>query len=297
MADNSLLIRYEGKDADQHKLDMRQLGESLVGIERLINAGLYSIEHGERPGHGLKLDSVVSVSKLQPGSVELIPLLQIAAYSILSDPYIQNHIGTILHKFIKIPILAFSGFGSSAKRESERVWEIFSNVEDHRHQELMRSYDLQEKAYNLIAHRWSYNAARNAVSPIGRGCECMSISDREASDTITPEMANSIRSKVPLDEGDIKPMTLRIDGFTGSTRRLDVIRPGSPSRAMKAIVRDPIFDTMPNFYTEAAISKSQLKLYARELRRGNRVVELEIFGEYDESTMRCERCGTENGGI
>ena len=66
------VVRYEGGDAEQHVLDMRQLGESLIGIERLINTGLYVLEHGKGPGHGRVLKSVVRVSTPQPGSLEFI---------------------------------------------------------------------------------------------------------------------------------------------------------------------------------------------------------------------------------
>ena len=81
------VVRYEGGDAEQHVLDMRRLGESLIGIERLINTGLYVLEHGERPGHGRVLKSVVRVSTPQPGSLEFIPDLLGGVYPLVGRGY------------------------------------------------------------------------------------------------------------------------------------------------------------------------------------------------------------------
>ena len=60
--EQTLIVKYMGKDADDHKMDMRQLGESLIGIERLINTGLYTLEHGYRPGHGKRLKTIGNCS-------------------------------------------------------------------------------------------------------------------------------------------------------------------------------------------------------------------------------------------
>lgn len=109
MRKQEFVVKYEGGDAQQHALDMRQLGESLIGIERLVNTGLYVLEHGERPGHGRVLKSVVRVSTPQPGSLQFIPDLVAGVYPLLSDSFVQSHIGEVLRQLVKIPLLAMGG--------------------------------------------------------------------------------------------------------------------------------------------------------------------------------------------
>ena len=281
----AFVVKYEGRDAEQHVLDMRQLGESLIGIERLINTGLYVLEHGERPGHGRVLKSVVRVSTPHPGSLEFIPDLVAGVYPFLSEPIVQKHIGAILRQLVKIPLLAMGGLEHEAQGRtddlldkvlatSERAAERTERADERRHREQMKLYD-------LLSHRWAYDAARNAVSPVGKGCDCMQISDDETSDTITPIVAEAIRTRGSVKIGEPKELSVLVDGFIHRTRQLRVVHPDMPGRLVTAYVRDPAFDVTPNIYTEAASSRKRLRVHARELRKGDRLVALEIMEQAD----------------
>ena len=285
MRKQPFVVRYEGGDAEQHVLDMRQLGESLIGIERLINTGLYVLEHGERPGHGRVLKSVVRVSTPRPGSLEFIPDLLAGVYPLLSESIVQRHIGAILRQLVKIPLLAMGGLEHEAQGRtddllekvlaaSERTAERADRADERRHREQMKVYD-------LISHPWAYDAARNAVSPVGKGCDCMHISDDETSDTITPMMAEAIRTRGSVKIGEPRELSVLVDGFIHRTRQLRVVHPDMPDRLVTAYVRDPAFDVTPNIYTEAASSRKRLQVHARDLRKGDRLVALEIMKQVD----------------
>ena len=285
MRKQAFVVRYEGGDAEQHVLDMRQLGESLIGIERLINTGLYVLEHGERPGHGRVLKSVVRVSTPQPGSLEFIPDLVAGVYPLLSDSFVQRHIGAILRQLVKIPLLAMGGREHEAQGRtddllekalaaSERAAERTERADERRHREQM-------KVYELLSHPWAYEAARNAVSPVGKGCDCMQVSDDETSDTVTPMMAEAIRTRGSVKIGEPKELSVLVDGFIHRTRQLRVVHPDMPDRLVTAYVRDPAFNVTPNIYTEAASSRKRLRVHARDLRKGDRLVALEIMKQVD----------------
>lgn len=286
MRKQAFVVKYEGGDAKQHVLDMRQLGESLIGIERLINTGLYVLEHGERPGHGRVLESVIRVSTPQPGSLEFIPILLPGVYPLLNEPIVQKHIGAILRQLVKIPLLAMGGLEHEAQGRthdllekalaaSERAAEHTDRADERRHREQMKVYD-------LLSHQWAYDAARNAVSPVGKGCDCMQISDDETSDTITPLMAQAIRTRGSVKIGEPRELSVLVDGFIHRTRQLRVVHPDVPDRLVTAYVRDPAFDAAPNIYTEAASSRKRLRVVTRDLRKGDRLVGLEIMEQADE---------------
>ena len=285
MRKQAFVVRYEGGDAKQHVLDMRQLGESLIGIERLINTGLYVMEHGERPGHGRVLKSVVRVSTPRAGSLEFIPDLVAGVYPLLGESIVQRHIGAILRQLVKTPLLAMGGLEHQAQDRtvdllekvmaaSDRAAERTERADERRHREQM-------KAYDLLAHQWAYDAARNAVSPVGNGCDCMQISDDETSDTVTPMMAKAIRTRGSMKIGEPRELFLLVDGFIHRTRQLRVVHPDLPDRLVTAYVRDPAFNVTPNIYTEAASSRKRLRVHARELRKGDRLVAVEIMKQVD----------------
>ena len=285
MQKQAFVVKYEGGDADQHVLDMRQLGESLIGIERLINTGLYVLQHGERPGHGRVLKSVVRVSAPRPGSLEFFPDLVAATYPLLAESIVQRYVGAILRQLVKIPLLAMAGLEHGARDRtvdlldkvltaSDRAAQRTETADERRHREQMRVYDL------LSDHR-AYDAARNAVSPVGKGCDCMQISDHETSDSVTPMMAKAIRAQGSAKLGEPEEMFLVVDGFIRRARQLRVVHPDMPDRLVTAYVRDPAFNVAPNIYTDAASSPEPLRVYARELRKGDRLVALEIIRQVD----------------
>lgn len=278
MRKQAFVVKYEGGDAEQHVLDMRQLGESLIGIERLINTGLYVLEHGERPGHGRVLKSVIRVSTPQPGSLEFVPDLLAGVYPLLNESIVQKHIGAILRQLVKIPLLAMGGLEHEAQDRThdlvEKLLAASERADERRHREQMKVYD-------LLSHQWAYDAARNAISPVGRGCDCMQILDDETSDTITPMMAEAIRTRGSVKIGEPRELSVLVDGFIHRTRQLRVVHPDMPDRLVTAYVRDPAFDVAPNIYTEAASSRKRLRVHARDLRKGDRLIALEIMRQAD----------------
>ena len=240
---------------------------------------------GERPGHGRVLQSVVRVSTPRAGSLEFIPDLVAGVYPLLGESIVQRHIGAILRQLVKIPLLAMGGLEHQAQDRtvdllekvmaaSDRAAERTERADERRHREQMKVYD-------LLAHQWAYDAARNAVSPVGNGCDCMQISDDETSDTVTPMMAKAIRTRGSMKIGEPRELFLLVDGFIHRTRQLRVVHPDLPDRLVTAYVRDPAFNVTPNIYTEAASSRKRLRVHAREFRKGDRLVAVEIMKQVD----------------
>ena len=62
MTGGSFVVRFEGADADRHQLNMRQLGESLIGFEHFVTFGLFAVETGRVPGAGDRLGFSVRVA-------------------------------------------------------------------------------------------------------------------------------------------------------------------------------------------------------------------------------------------
>ena len=290
--ENHFVVTYEGGDADRYLLDMRQLGESLVGIERLLNAGLYLVEHGKRPGHGRVLQSVIHVSALRPGSFEIVVgLTYLAAqvYPILSDAIFQVGISRLLRNLVSTPVLGIAGQKEEAllvipvvdraEARAERREKRAERREEREHKERMAQLEERKQLYELLTHQWAYTSIRQAVSPVGRSCDCMRLFDGEEQEEITPPIADAIRSKGSVEIGAVEVMAVQVDGFIHRTRQLRVVHSEVPHRLLKAYVRDPAFESTPNIYTEAASSQNYLIVHARSVRKGGKLVAIEIMGE------------------
>lgn len=52
MDGQQILIRYDGRDADIHTVDMRLLGRSLQGFDRIISDGIILLSEKGLPKHG-----------------------------------------------------------------------------------------------------------------------------------------------------------------------------------------------------------------------------------------------------
>ena len=90
--ENSLLIRYDGRDADSHQLNMRLLGESLIGFERLVTLGFQAVETGELPRSRTPLAFDVKVASTDAHCFEITALLgrAQAALPLIHDLYITR---------------------------------------------------------------------------------------------------------------------------------------------------------------------------------------------------------------
>ena len=71
MNNQVFIIRFEGAEAENHELDLRKLGESLVGIEKIITIGLSTVLPGHSPKRGERPPLVVRASMPRRGSFEI----------------------------------------------------------------------------------------------------------------------------------------------------------------------------------------------------------------------------------
>lgn len=90
-------------------------------------------------------------------------------------------------------------------------------------------------------------------------------------------MAETIRNREDLELSDLIEMTLRTDGFSHHGKTLKVEHPEIPGRFINAGVKDPIFDALPNPYTEAASECATITVRAKKGVREGRIERLYIM--------------------
>ncbi len=121
--------------------------------------------------------------------------------------------------------------------------------------------------------------AVNAVAPVGPSVKAVGIRvpGRDLETLVDEPMADAVRSKEKLDVGDMQQMRVRVDGIIHHNRQLKVEHPLESGAYITAQVRDPIFDGLPNIYTEAASMKGWLMVTAKPTYRDGRLYGLYIM--------------------
>ena len=69
MAEAQLIIKYDGGDAAKHTVEMRALGLSLIGFERIVSDGLIFMGHNRLPKRRERHELAVKARELHGNSV------------------------------------------------------------------------------------------------------------------------------------------------------------------------------------------------------------------------------------
>lgn len=268
MANTNLIIRYEGARASGHQVDMRQLGRSLLGLERIVSIGLYSIETGKVPPRVRRVPILIRASEPRQSSFEICSALAVIPALL---PMIHEAMAAggaeLVWRFVNAILARFSNRKNEAALHTNRMFDLLSEVEGNRHEEIMGMQRLMER---LIL------PARELVSPIGESCDHMSFRNGNNISSIDLEAAHKIRSREKLEVRELQRIPVRIDGFTHHNHQLKISFPEEPGRFLSAIVQDPRFNEIPNIYTVAAANQEALMVLARPVYKDGRIHQLLI---------------------
>ena len=272
MTSEHLIIRYVGADADNHNMNMYQLGQSLIGIDRLIKVGLFSLEKGRAPKRNEKLPFAIKVSEPKVGSyefvVQLYPAIQFLP--LISDFYTTRKGLQLTWHWLSGVLLKLGGRDKESENNLTNVIDIATEV-IHGDQTILNVNNLNIETVNLTS------AGNKAVKPLGNSCEKMVLSNNGEDTEIDFPTAVAIRSKGKLKVGDMTNYKIQVDGFAYHSKQLKVFLPEEPSRYINGQVRDPEFDQVPNIYTEAAVNRGWLKVKAKPLLKDGRIQTLHIM--------------------
>ena len=267
MNNQTFIIRFEGREADAHLLDLRKLAESLAGVEQIINIGLFSILRGDLPKHSKRLPLVVRASMPRRGSFEMEVFLAIGQVLLGSFPEKISFYLEIFWKYLSLVLLDMGDRANESRYHSRDLYLLLREIESNRHEEQMEMLNSQK----LLS------AAKQVVSPIGTSCERIIFQTNEGETEIDIRMATAIRSKNSIRTGGMEKFRIRVLGFSHHNKRLKVSLTGKENN-ISAQVRDPAFDHVPNIYTTAATNQEwlEVKAKARRLNDGE-IKELYIF--------------------
>lgn len=275
-----ILIKYDGRDADQHIVDMRLLGRSLQGFDRIISDGIILLSEKRMPKYGER--SILRVKAKEPvvGSQSIVALIQENAELLpLGWSLLNETSGAIISHWVSFVMEYFSGRKDAAERHVQAMLDLMREnlAARDRSEERWLAHDAEWRDQLFALANKLATAATQSVAPVGPSVRNVQFS-AGTSDPIEVDeaMADAIRSRGELSVGDLQEMILKTEGVRDHTRSLFLVHPEEDGY-ITANVKDPIFDEWPNPYTEAASRKATIKVRAKPAFRSDRMERIYIM--------------------
>lgn len=298
MSGPHLVIRFRGADADDHHLDMRRLGQALIGVDRLVTHGLVALETGKFPRGRQPRPLAMRATGPTHGSLEVAAwLVEVAG---VAQPVYQAYVSAapeLVLSWVKSALMGRAGETRVAMQTTERAVKALSDanerlneqarlVEENRHQERMaaekhghqermtaESHRHQEMMLTLSATPQIAGAAVQIVAAVGRSCDDIILSNDNDELVVGAEMATAIRAR--MSTGDVERIRVRVRGL--SLERGHVQLQLSGQQVVPGHVLDPLFPEVPNAYTEALARQSLLDVTVRPVMRDGQLRSYDVL--------------------
>lgn len=287
MPDNSIKLTYDGGDAAQHAIDLRLLGQSLQGIDRIMSDGLVILSTGRLPKKGERAVVITKIQEPVIGSYTITGFWQEISTTLAIGVPIITRIGTdIISNYVQGVLSYFAG----KRRESDTALETVERIlqsqiaandqtDARRHEEVMGMQQLLAMGIERLGA-----AATQYAAPVGRSVDLATfLAGTNEPTRIGVQEAEAIRASNEIEWGPIGEIELRTDGFKFHTSGLSVEHPDRDGYLM-AKVSDPAFAKEENVYTEAAQRKSRIVVLARRGYRNDTLQQLDIIDYVREIT-------------
>ena len=218
MDDQQLIIRFEGASAKHHVMGMRDLGESLKGIERILTTGIYAMRAGRYPNTNARLPFSVLVSSPRQGSVEFVALWESVGpiLPLLPEVYLSGVPEAVRNWLIGV-LLKMGGREDQSSKHLSEVLSIMEQVEGNRHLEIIALLDRE--------HERTRRYAKQAVTAVGPSCDKLVIPSIIEVAEIDIAIAEVIRSGDDLEVSDMETMRVLVDGFIHHSKQIKLHHP------------------------------------------------------------------------
>lgn len=272
-------LTYEGGDADGHAMDMRLLGMSLQGADKIISDGLILLVHGRAPKRGERAPIIAKVREPRASSYDLPGAIQDAAWLLpLGLPIAQQVIGTHISEWLAALKAYFSNQPELAEVALQALVDLNRDHLAARDASEARMHD-ERMAYLDILRQTIPQQQRSVeqyVAPVGRSVLSATLAPENAPVvSVGVEEAEAIRASGELSWTSLQEIRLKTDGFRFHTSGLSIANPDRDGYLM-ARVSDPRFEQQENAYTAAALRRAEILVLARKGYRADELTKIDI---------------------
>lgn len=280
MGDPIIRLTYDGGDATGHAIDMRLLGLSLQGADRITSDGLILLIHQRAPKRRERAPLIVKVREPQAGSWSVPAILQDAAWML---PYgyalAPDIVSGFLGQWWEAVKARFSGRQSDMQVATDAMLELNREHLASRDEQGALSHMREMEMPGMIRETMALQQRplEQFVAPVGPSVGVARLEPGNAPPvSINIEEADEIRAMGVLAWGPISEVVLRTDGFRFHTGGLSIENPEHTGFLM-ARVHDPRFEEVENPYTDAASRRSEIVVLARSGYKNGELVKIDIL--------------------
>jgi hypothetical protein len=279
MAEPVFSLTYEGGDADAGLMDMRLLGQSIQGADRITSDGLILLIHKCSPKRGERAPLLVKVREPVHGSYHLPALLQDAAWLLpLGYALAQEVTSEFISQWWQAVKSRFLGNRDATEAAIQAMVDLNRDHLAARDASEARAHEMQMAYLQTIREVLSLQQRplEQFVAPIGRTATSARVRPGAAPAVLVDARdADQIRDLAELTWEPLGEIVLRTDGFRFHTSGLSIENPERDGFLMAKVI-DPRFDKPENAYTEAAQRKSEIIVLARRGYKNGELVRIDI---------------------
>jgi hypothetical protein len=293
MADPEVLIKFSGGDADRfHGVDMRLLGGSLAGFDRIISDGIILLSENRIPRHRERSPIILVAKEPRIGTASFYgDLVSQSGVLPFAMSVIQSKAGELVWSWVSFVLEYYGGRRSDAEKHLEAMVKM-REIEA---QERIAMREIEAKERQMSEERWHAHlaafrdnafqvahklrdASQQAAAPVGPSAANVNfrVGQSPATEIDIPK-ADAIRAGGELEVGDLQEMTLTVDGFRDHDRKLWVHHPNIAGRYIAADVRDPVFENQESVYAQAAARKATIRVKAKPVFRAGELERIYIM--------------------
>lgn len=247
-------IRYEGRDADQHEIDLNQLGESLQGFARII---------------------AVSANYVQTGKINRhFDALSVKVVAVPVTDHRCHEVMVVIKSFFWTKEF-FAGLGSGllpaivayvvSRRDNEEMKHLSAALQKQMDLAAQSNERLTNSLIGVIDKLADQMrpAIKKALAPVGRSCESVDLyADGERFHHVDPALKAAITSEAQVlsDHSKIYSGVIsELDMKTGAAK----ITLDSDSERLSCQILDPAHALPGNAYVEALASGERITVLAK----------------------------------
>lgn len=281
---------YDGRDATNHTIDMRRFGRALVGLDRMVSVGIIGIVERRVPDPRERTRVLLNVTEPRQGCVGIVGVA-LSVYSGMQPilPFILEQIrefgAEVIFTYLAASFNVLGGRSKDADPYIEKLIDLMDKInsrdaEDRLDEREALYKDRQrEREFILKLIESVRPSAREVVGPLGQSASSLyfgkEFDDRQAE--VDEPMAEAVRSKEPMEIGDVEKIQVRIDGLTKRNGRGSVERLDQPGRFIPIEIKDPRFGQPDNPYLNAFRSGEPLMISARAAHRDGEIIRLYVM--------------------
>jgi len=251
-------ITYTGLYADAHLVDAQQLGKSLIGVSKIANSicHFYFYEQVTHDPRLYEIRFYAGPARANGQIQEIFAIMNNGVLPLFSAAVIGGAKVFIEHA-TKYVIKRLSGQKSEATVALEKMAEVAERAQK---AQMQHTRWLQKNMEQLIAA--NRNSLREVPEPVGKSVRKMRVGPKDAAVEIDEPTAEVLRSKDPMEVGEMKEYVVTLEGLFKTNGACKVKLENGIIVAGK--ITDPVLDQPgSNIYTQALDRTERLRVVAK----------------------------------